>query len=208
MSTSACGGLSALKVVQAANVRLENSRIAGFNQAAVLVEPTSGSTAVTLDGVDIRSGCAQGVKVSKGTSTVAAVTINNTTIAGSQGVSTSGSDVNPCSRTAPCRTFAGAIGKTAALGEINVLGNGNYGTVLITKPITIDGTGATAAVNVPAGGAGIIVNTAANHDVILRNLMINSDYSVGFACPYRSAYGVQVLGGRVVTIENVSVGGS
>ena len=36
-------------------------------------------------------------------------------------VSGVGDDANPCSRTAPCKTFAGAISKTAAGGEINVL---------------------------------------------------------------------------------------
>jgi hypothetical protein len=44
----------------------------------------------------------------------------------------------PCSRTAPCKTFAGAISKTAAGGEINCLDPGGYGTVTITKSITID----------------------------------------------------------------------
>ena len=33
-------------------------------------------------------------------------------------VSGVGDDANPCSRTAPCKTFAGAISKTAAGGEI------------------------------------------------------------------------------------------
>src|SRR5688500_7488705 len=56
-------------------------------------------------------------------------------------VSGVGEDINPCSRTAPCKTFAGAISKTAAGGEINVLDPGPYGNVTITKSITIDGTG-------------------------------------------------------------------
>ena len=53
-------------------------------------------------------------------------------------VSGVGDDVNPCSRTAPCKTFAGAISKTAANGEINCLDPGGYGTVTITKSMTID----------------------------------------------------------------------
>ena len=56
-------------------------------------------------------------------------------------VSGVGDDVNPCSRTAPCKTFAGAISKTAAGGEINCLDPGGFGTVTITKSITIDCTG-------------------------------------------------------------------
>src|SRR5579871_4492376 len=54
-------------------------------------------------------------------------------------VSGVGDDVNPCSRTAPCKTFAGAISKTAAGGEINCLDPGGFGALTITKSITIDG---------------------------------------------------------------------
>ena len=53
-------------------------------------------------------------------------------------VSGVGDDVNPCSRTAPCKTFAGAISKTAAGGEINCLDPGGFGAVTITKSMTID----------------------------------------------------------------------
>src|ERR1700761_3610659 len=53
-------------------------------------------------------------------------------------VSGVGDDVNPCSRTAPCKTFAGAISKTALNGEIDCLDPAGYGTVTITKSITID----------------------------------------------------------------------
>src|SRR5664279_6036282 len=53
-------------------------------------------------------------------------------------VSGVGDDVNPCSRTAPCKTFPGAISKTAVGGEINCLDPGGFGTVTITKSITID----------------------------------------------------------------------
>ena len=53
-------------------------------------------------------------------------------------VSGVGNDANPCSRTAPCKTFAGAIMKTALNGEIDCLDAGSYGAVTITKSITID----------------------------------------------------------------------
>src|SRR4051812_32555835 len=52
-------------------------------------------------------------------------------------VSGVGDDANPCSRTAPCKTFGGAISKTAPSGEINVLDPGGFGGVTITKSITI-----------------------------------------------------------------------
>jgi hypothetical protein len=54
-------------------------------------------------------------------------------------VSGVGDDANPCSRTAPCKTFAGAISKTAAGGEIDALDPAGYGALTITKAITIDG---------------------------------------------------------------------
>src|SRR5436305_12695562 len=85
-----------------------------------------------------------------------------------------GDDVNPCSRTAPCKTFAGAISKTAAGGEIDCLDPGGLGAVTITKGMTLDcGTFAGGILN--AGGVnGVVVNTAAATDkVILRNLVIN-----------------------------------
>src|SRR5438045_6912203 len=55
-------------------------------------------------------------------------------------VSGVGDDANPCSRTAPCKTFAGAISKTAEGGEIDALDPGGFGTVTITKAITLEGT--------------------------------------------------------------------
>src|SRR5437868_15486855 len=72
-------------------------------------------------------------------------------------VSGVGDDANPCSRTAPCRTFACAISKTAANAEINVLDPGGFGAVTITKPITISSAGFEAGVLV-SGTNGIIVN--------------------------------------------------
>src|SRR3989475_12181116 len=59
-------------------------------------------------------------------------------------VSGVGDDVNPCSRTAPCKTFAGAISKTIMGGEIDLLDADGAGTVMISKSITIDGTGSMA----------------------------------------------------------------
>src|SRR3954462_12758211 len=89
-------------------------------------------------------------------------------------VSGVGDDLNPCSRTAPCKTFAGAISKTAAGGEISVLDPGGYGTVTITKPITISGSGNLTGI-LAAGTSGIIVHlpdAAAGGKVVLRDLFI------------------------------------
>src|ERR1700740_1451200 len=73
-------------------------------------------------------------------------------------VSGVGDDVNPCSRTAPCKTFPGAISKTAAGGEINCLDPGGFGAVTIVKSITIDCTETLAGILV-AGTNGVTINT-------------------------------------------------
>jgi Right handed beta helix region len=84
-------------------------------------------------------------------------------------VSGVGDDANPCSRTAPCKTFPGAISKTAAGGIINVMDAGTYGAVTITKAITIQNEGAFAGV-LHTVGSGIIVNAGPTDSVILRGL--------------------------------------
>src|SRR5437899_12217879 len=84
-----------------------------------------------------------------------------------------GDDANPCSRTAPCKTFAGAISKTAAGGEIDALDPAGYGTVTITKAITIDGGGGQVASVLAAGTNGINVQAGPTDVVTLRNLRIN-----------------------------------
>jgi len=72
-------------------------------------------------------------------------------------VSGVGDDVNPCSRTAPCKTFAGAISKTARNGEINCLDPGGFGAVTITKSITIDCHEVFASI-LHSGTTGVIIN--------------------------------------------------
>src|ERR1700760_4272375 len=84
-------------------------------------------------------------------------------------VSGVGDDANPCSRTAPCKTFAGAISKTAAAGEINVLDPGGFGGVTITKAITIRSDHIEAGVLV-AGANGINVVAGATDTVVLEGL--------------------------------------
>src|ERR1700748_2425149 len=88
-------------------------------------------------------------------------------------VSGVGDDANPCSRTAPCKTFAGAISKTAAGGEIDALDPAGFGALTITKAITIDGGGGQVASVLVAGTNGIVVQAGPSDQVILRNLRIN-----------------------------------
>src|SRR6266404_3275298 len=87
-------------------------------------------------------------------------------------VSGVGDDVNPCSRTAPCKTWAGAISKTAAGGEIDALDPGGFGGVTITKSITLSATGVTASILV-AGTNGITINAGDNDFVTIHGLAIN-----------------------------------
>jgi hypothetical protein len=89
-------------------------------------------------------------------------------------VSGVGDDINPCSRTAPCKTFSGAISKTATGGEINCLDPAGYGALTITKSITVDCHDVQGAV-VVSGGNAITINldSAANMIVRLRGLNLN-----------------------------------
>jgi len=91
-------------------------------------------------------------------------------------VSGVGDDVNPCSRTAPCKTFAGAISKTATNGEINCLDPAGYGAVTITKSITIDCEDTQGSI-LSAGTNGIVINITSATDtkkaVKIRGISIN-----------------------------------
>ncbi|MEK6282000.1 MAG: hypothetical protein AABN95_16720 [Acidobacteriota bacterium] len=118
-------------------------------------------------------------------------------------VSGVGDDVNPCSRTAPCKTFAGAISKTATGGEISVLDPGGYGTLTVTKAITVDGgTGAGWGSVLSSGLSGFTINITTNltsDKVILRNLSINGNNSVG------GFHGIRFLDGAELVVENVDI---
>src|ERR1043165_1281376 len=116
-------------------------------------------------------------------------------------VSGVGDDVNPCSRTAPCKTFAGAISKTAAGGEIDAIDPGGFGAVTTTKSITIDGGGTFASI-LAAGTNGINVNdsqTATPNTIVVnfRNLSINGATT--------GLVGINISAGRTVNVENVAI---
>lgn len=114
-------------------------------------------------------------------------------------VSGVGDDVNPCSRTAPCKTFAGAISKTAAGGEIDCLDPGGFGSLTIIKSITLDCRETEGSI-LASGVTGIIVN-GANIVVIVRGLSING------AGVTPGSYGIRVLQAQSVTIEDSYVYG-
>jgi len=108
-------------------------------------------------------------------------------------VSGVGDDANPCSRTAPCKTFAGAISKTAPNGEIDVLDPGGFGAVTITKPIRIEADGVIAGVLV-SGTNGIVISAGPTDVIELRGLTFNG-LGTGLA-------GIKVNGAGAVHVEN------
>src|SRR4051812_15032163 len=110
-------------------------------------------------------------------------------------VSGVGDDANPCSRTAPCKTFAGAISKTANGGEINCIDPGGFGGVTIGKSLTIKCHYTEGGVLV-SGTNAIVVNATATDKVTLKGLDING-IGVGATT---SLTGVKVLGARSVHI--------
>src|SRR5258705_12472880 len=117
-------------------------------------------------------------------------------------VSGVGDEANPCSRPAPCKTFAGAISKTAAGGEIDALDPGGFGAVTITKSVTIDAC--CMAGILAAGTNGVTVNdslTATPNTIVvtLRHISINGATS--------GLIGVRFVGGKSLNIENCQIFG-
>jgi hypothetical protein len=126
-------------------------------------------------------------------------------------VSGVGDDANPCSRTAPCKTFAGAISKTTAGGEIDALDPGGFGALTITKPITVDGGGGQVASVLVAGTNGITVAAGSGDIVILRNLRFD-----GLMCGAPAASGctaspgltgISFVSGAALSIQNCAIFG-
>src|SRR5262245_19324483 len=113
-------------------------------------------------------------------------------------VSGVGDDANPCSRTAPCKTFAGAISKTAAGGEINCLDPGGFGAITITKSMTIDCDGTFGSI-LAAGTNGVNVN-ASNIIVNLRNISIDGTTS--------GLIGVNFISGAMLKIGSTRLNSS
>jgi hypothetical protein len=111
-------------------------------------------------------------------------------------VSGVGDDANPCSRTAPCKTFPGAISKTANGGEINCIDPGGFGGVTITKSITIKCAYTEGGVLV-SGTNAIVINAATTDKVTLVGLDIN-----GLRLP---SAGTSLSGVKVISARNVNI---
>ena len=117
-----------------------------------------------------------------------------------------GNDVNPCSRTAPCKTFAGAIAKTSSGGEIDCLDPGGFGALTITKSITLDcggGVGGQVGSILASGTNGIVVAAGSTDIVKIRNMTINGIQKVGTP----GLAGIKLTSGRALVIEHVGIFG-
>jgi hypothetical protein len=119
-------------------------------------------------------------------------------------VSGVGDDVNPCSRTAPCKTYAGAISKTAAGGEINCLDPAGFGTLTITKSITIDCSGTFGSTLNSGGINGFVINDSATATpgaarVVLRGISING------AGTTPGLNGIRFISGASLVVENAMI---
>jgi hypothetical protein len=117
-------------------------------------------------------------------------------------VSGVGDDTFPCSRTAPCRTFSKAHSVTAANGEINAVDPGSYGTLTVTKSITIDGGGVIAAITSTSAN-GVTVNDSGSNSIVvtLRNLTINGMASGG-------TNGVSFISGKTLNLDHCQIAGN
>jgi hypothetical protein len=121
-------------------------------------------------------------------------------------VSGVGDDVNPCSRTAPCKTYAGAISKTAKDGEISTLDPGGFGTLTITKSITVNGGGGGqgyGSVLSALSTAGITINITDPADV--RKAVRLDWLNINGAAT--GTHGIRILAANSVAIENTLVDG-
>ncbi|HEX8102384.1 MAG TPA: right-handed parallel beta-helix repeat-containing protein [Solirubrobacteraceae bacterium] len=116
-------------------------------------------------------------------------------------VSGVGDDVNPCSRTAPCKTWAGAISKTAAGGEMNAIDSGGFGAVTVTKSITIDGNGHHSSI-LACGTNGVVVNSA-TAKVTVRDVAINGCRNAGSP----GFNGIRAIAAKSLRVEDVRIMG-
>jgi hypothetical protein len=115
-------------------------------------------------------------------------------------VSGVGDDANPCSRTAPCKTFAGAISKTATTGEINCLDSGGFGTLTITKSITVKCQGVIGGV-LASGVPGFTVNLPAGGKAVLDGLDLEG-LGGGGSVNTPGTVGVRMIGAGDLKIMN------
>lgn len=122
-------------------------------------------------------------------------------------VSGVGDDANPCSRTAPCKTWAGAISKTAPGGEIDALDPGGFGALTITKSITLDGGGGQVASTLVAGTNGFVISAAATDVVIIKNIRIQGLLGNGGSPANAGINAIRFIAGGALLVDNCEIYG-
>src|SRR3954465_11133372 len=126
-------------------------------------------------------------------------------------VSGVGDDVNPCSRTAPCKTFAGAISKTFINGEIDALDAGAFGNLTITKSINVDCHDELCGVLVGAGTTGFIVNIASGNvndplrNARIRNVNVHGGGGSGTVGSRLGVNGIRIDNATQVTVQDCHI---
>src|SRR6185295_16621048 len=105
-------------------------------------------------------------------------------------------DANDCSRGTPCRTLSGALTKTSAAGEIDVLDSGDFGSVTLNKSISLVTPGVLGGIHVGTGTA-ITVNAGLNDKIVLRGLTIDG---LG-----TGSTGISFLAGGALYVENCTI---
>src|SRR4051812_45818954 len=145
--------------------------------------------------------CAVGLALVAGFSTGAFAQATRTWVSGV------GDDVNPCSRTAPCKTWAGAISKTAVGGEIDAMDDGGFGALTITKAVTINGGGHTPP---PPGAAGnpINVHAPANPQGGLQNIDPGGGHTASALVTAGNAINVNAPANAQVVLQSIDLVGT
>jgi hypothetical protein len=115
-------------------------------------------------------------------------------------VSGVGDDANPCSRTAPCKTFNGAKSKVdMPSGVIKALDPGSYGPFTILGQVEVDGGSDLAVINATSGFAGILIDADPGEVVTLRNLVIRGTLG--------GTTGINFAAGSGLILEHVTIEG-
>jgi hypothetical protein len=115
-------------------------------------------------------------------------------------VSGQGSDSNPCSLAAPCRSFQQAHNAVVAGGEIVALDAAGYGPITISKAVTITAIGIEASITTNGTTTtGVVVNAGAGDTVTIRGITLFSGAITGD--------GIDINSGKSVTIRDCTISG-
>jgi len=107
-------------------------------------------------------------------------------------VSGQGNDGNPCSVTAPCRTFQAAFALTAENGEIDALNAADYGPLTITHGITIIAQGVTAGISATSGATGVSINAGPADVISLSGIDIEGQGSGATGIAFNTGASLQI----------------